>query len=363
MTTTSKRQSSSENDPVTPYFRTLNVNPTSDLSSESKLPPIGPIPPFSSSDHQRSRADDPIDEPNRHTPGLCGLKNMGNTCYMNSAIQCLNSIPDIAEWIMKQPTPLSHTNIIDVYISLVQSMWSGRHACVTPHKLKQYVSRSAFIFSDDGQKDAHELMNSFLNAIEAVDSNSFLVNLFRIHTKSKVTCNECQHVDITDEKLTFLPLPVPEIKSLNYKKVLLEDLIKDFCQEDELEGQYYCQQCQMCQSGRHRTIIDRPLPRALIIQLKRFPFDGTYRKINTLVQYEHEHRNLLSDNDRYELRAVSMHSGSLAGGHYMTVAKNYKMNKWYRFNDDDVEEINFQDILKSYYAQQSYVLVYLKQES
>jgi ubiquitin C-terminal hydrolase len=75
---------------------------------------------------------------------------------MNSAIQCLSSVPDLTRWVMQQSTPRSHINVLDVYVSLVQSMWSGRHACVTPRELKKYVSRSAPLFSDYGQKDAHE---------------------------------------------------------------------------------------------------------------------------------------------------------------------------------------------------------------
>ncbi|CAF5097919.1 unnamed protein product, partial [Rotaria sp. Silwood1] len=186
-------------------------------------------------------------------------------------------------------------------------MWSGQHVCIIPRQLKQYVSRSSSIFSNYDQKDSHEFMNSLLNAIQIVDSNSFIINLFRIHTQSIATCNRGQHPNITDEITTFLSLPIPEFKFDDQKKVLLEDLIKDFCQEDELSGQYYCHKCEMCQPARHKTIITQPLPHALIIQLKRFPYDNTKRKINTLVQYKLEHENLLSNNDRYKLYAISMH--------------------------------------------------------
>ncbi|CAF0866410.1 unnamed protein product [Rotaria sordida] len=341
-------------------FKRSHLNTTPHLPLKPKLPPIQSISSSSSSDHQRVSTDHSSLLPTRHTPGVCGLKNIGNTCYMNSAIQCLNSIPDLTKWIMQQQLSLSHMNIIDVYISLVQSMWSGHHGCVTPRELKQYVSRSSSIFSDSDQKDSHEFLNSLLNAIETVDSNSFLINLFRIHTQSMATCNKCQHCDIINETITFLPLSIPEFKFDDQKKILLEDLIKDFCQEDELDGQYYCHKCKICQSARHKTIIIQPLPRVLIIQLKRFPYDGTKRKIDTFVQYKLEHRNLLSNNDRYELYAISMHSGNLAGGHYTTMAQNYIINKWYRFDDSYFEEIESKKVLVPFIARQAYILIYLK---
>ena len=259
---------------------------------------------------------------------------------MNSAIQCLNSIPSLTEWIMRQPPPLTDNNVIDVYIALVQSMWSGRHECVDPRRLKNIVSRSAPIFSDYGQKDSHEFMNSLLNAIQNVDSDSFLVKLFQINTESRATCSKRQHVDTIDEITTFLPLPLPQAESCGPTTLVLKDLIADFCEENELTGQYYCQNCDQCLSARQKTTIIEPLPRALVIQLKRFPFDNTDTKIDSLVKYELEYQNLFSSNDKYELCAVTLHSGSLSGGHYTAMARNYKTENWYRFDDSLVEKID-----------------------
>ncbi len=86
-------------------------------------------------------------------------------------------------------------------------------------------------------------MNSLLNAIQNIDSNSFLVGLFRIHIQSKTICNKHQHIDTIDETTTFLPLPIPDMEPYAQNNIMLADLIKDFCQEDELNGQYYCQKC------------------------------------------------------------------------------------------------------------------------
>ncbi len=357
MTITTRDNLNNRINSISSQFKALDLNTTQVFSSKPKLPSISNVSSSSSSDRQ----DNSNFLPAPYTPGLCGLNNIGNTCFMNSAIQCLSSVPDLTEWVMEQPPSLTHRNVIDAYISLVQSMWSGWHACVNPRNLKEYVSRSAPIFSNYGQNDSHEFMNSLLNAIQTIDSNSFPVNLFQIQIQSKTTCNKHQHFDTTDEITTFLPLPIPQTKPYSHTNVLLEDLIKDFTQEDELNGQYYCQKCNICLSARHKTTIIQPLPHALIIQLKRFPYDGTNEKVDTLVQYKLEHRNLLSNNDKYELCAVSMHSGSLAGGHYTTIARNYITKKWYRFDDSDVEKIDLKNVLSPFIARQAYVLIYLKQ--
>ena len=43
---------------------------------------------------------------------------------------------------------------------------------------------------------------------------------------------------------------------------------------------------------------------------------------------------------KYELFAVSEHSGTLGGGHYTASGRNFLNNKWYRFNDSQVRQLS-----------------------
>ncbi|CAF1490321.1 unnamed protein product, partial [Didymodactylos carnosus] len=112
-----------------------------------------------------------------------------------------------------------------------------------------------------------------------------------------------------------------------------------------------------------------PLPRVIIIQLKRFTFDDSNNKIHTFVRYPLQNLNIgkylaqtLSNQQQpktiYNLIAVSMHTGSsLRSGHYTTYAKHSVTGAWHHFNDNSIELVRDK---MSVICDKAYVLVYLK---
>jgi len=80
-----------------------------------------------------------------------------------------------------------------------------------------------------------------------------------------------------------------------------------------------------------------------VIHLKRF--QNNYTKITIPVTYPLHDLDLspyqLSEDKyanppKYDLFAVSVHSGGLGGGHYTAYALNPMQNKWYYFDDSRV---------------------------
>ncbi|CAF1581464.1 unnamed protein product [Rotaria magnacalcarata] len=296
-------------------------------------------------------------------PGLCGLANIGNTCFMNSAIQCLSNIPKLTEWARKQQLSNHKKAVTLAYTSLIKSMWSGENSSVTPHEIKKRVSQHAPIFSDYAQKDSHEFMNSLLNAIHSEfvendsshEQSSIVTDLFRIQTESRVICLHCNMHDAIEETTYCLPLPLGCEST-----VTLEMLLDEFLKEEPLDGEYYCSYCQELHLAKHKTSLSQPLPSVIIVQLKRFTFDDTDDKLDTFVKYPVQNWKVDgSNNSLYDLAAVSMHVGNLKRGHYTTFARLNGSGQWYYFNDSNIEPLNDTSCLVN---RDAYVLVYLRKD-
>ncbi|KAJ7117610.1 hypothetical protein C8R44DRAFT_707956 [Mycena epipterygia] len=189
-------------------------------------------------------------------PGTLGLGNMGNTCFMNSALQCLAHEPELAEYFLtgvfqqelNPDNPLGmHGAIAEAFGALLQRIWasSGPSTSYSPREFKTQLQRFAPQFSGYQQHDSQELVAFLLDGlhedlnrvikkpyVEKPDwegggdlelvqlaqkswdgymlrNDSVIVDLFQGQYQSTLVCPECQKVSITFDPFMYLTLPLP----------------------------------------------------------------------------------------------------------------------------------------------------------
>jgi ubiquitin C-terminal hydrolase len=84
-----------------------------------------------------------------------GLYNLGNTCYLNAAVQALSNVPSIAAFFMDCPGLLERTparSLSRKFAALVEDQWMADSGAVVPKELVAHVRGASEIFRGYGQQ-------------------------------------------------------------------------------------------------------------------------------------------------------------------------------------------------------------------
>ncbi|XP_075388447.1 ubiquitin carboxyl-terminal hydrolase 8 [Tenrec ecaudatus] len=333
-------------------------------------------------------------------PALTGLRNLGNTCYMNSILQCLCNAPHLADYFNRNlyQDDINRSNLLghkgevaEEFGIIMKALWTGQYRYVSPKDFKITIGKINDQFAGFSQQDSQELLlflmdglhedlnkadnrkrhkeenNDHLDDFRAAEqawqkhkqlNESIIVALFQGQFKSTVQCLTCHKKSRTFEAFMYLSLPLASTS-----KCSLQDCLRLFSKEEKLtdNNRFYCSHCRARRDSLKKIEIWK-LPPVLLVHLKRFSYDGRWKqKLQTSVDFPLEHLDLLpyvigpkSSLKKYNLFSVSNHYGGLDGGHYTAYCKNAARQRWFKFDDHEVSDLSVSSVKSS----AAYILFY-----
>lgn len=355
---------------------------------------------------QKLRNEQIIDDNDKRTTfenkftenGPKGIVNLGNTCFMNSALQVLAAT-------LKRHGPLKTCSSSAIWNSLIHHLEeiysststpdkkkktpkNSNNNCVNPREFLGLLSGKQKKFASMQQQDAHDFLRLLFNSVPDAPQ----IELFGGKFISRVVCERCKSVSDTIEPFLDISLALPDesesettlcspfsklkladteyyddLSNSHDSHVSLNELIKNWNKKIFLQGEngYYCETCnpqdpQTLQTASLQFFLIDPLPPFLILHLQRFKTQiaksssgrkgkgggGAYclsiekddRSISFPLNLTVSSQSQETDTN-YRLYGYIIHEGaSTSSGHYTAVVSSN--DSWFYASDTRVKEIS-----------------------
>lgn len=363
--------------PITSFYKRKHSNTyQGDSNYEEHLTSSSKVSKYDPFQFYYSRVSNEV-----FSPIGAGLWNLGNTCFLNSVLQCFtHTVPLLQNLVtLDHPSkcrrnPEDFCVICALHVQICNSLQSGGRA-ISPNNFVNNLGNISSLFHRYQQEDAHEFLQCLLDKIDTgccemdmqvsnalPQKNSFVKSIFGGRLKSQLKCCNCDHCSITLEPIIDLSLEIKDVGTL-------VDALKSFTQMEKMEdsdSKFICDNCKKEVVLEKQFTLDQA-PSVATFHLKRFKNDGHHvEKIDKDIKYPLEldlqrftggSENLDQGKLNYELYAVIVHSGvSYSSGHYFCYIRS-SPGTWFLMDDSRVVIVREQDVL----SQEAYILFYAKQ--
>lgn len=97
--------------------------------------------------------------------GVCGLRNLGNTCFMSAGLQALLSTESLVSYFLKFDNDGSEDAMIGQFSDLAKRFWHGQYSIINPHQFKYVLGKRYAQFRDCSQHDCQEFLALLLDSL------------------------------------------------------------------------------------------------------------------------------------------------------------------------------------------------------
>ena len=333
-----------------------------------------------------------IDQEFLFKKGFCGLNNLGNTCFMNSILQCINNTIPLLKFMFSESFEECINESSDEYNFIIKLKNVMKHLWETntvfsPNKFVQEsqqlsLQKGRTEFTGFGQNDSQEFLQFVLEMLHNGLSKEVSIEIEgksktkfdKLAVKAYKTYKQFYENDYSPileifygqyftnietktpdkyerghsfEPFSMISLDISETNSDLY--TCLNNFVKPELIINTEEKKI------------KKTVYFWSLPEILIIFLKRY--NNNLEKIDSVIDFPIDNLDMSlyvkgydSDDNKYSLYAVSNHEGGLGGGHYYSYVKNAD-NEWYKFNDRIVTTLPKETLV----SEKAYCLFYKKE--
>lgn len=265
---------------------------------------------------------------------MTGLRNLANTCYMNSVVQCLSATPELAQYFVRGDyvQQINHANplgtggqLADAFAALLRTLWSEQYEFIRPVTFRQVLTRVLPTFAGNEQHDCHEFLSFLTDTLHedlnqpstkalvarrpglsedeqrkaeeaelerlpitqgaerewlryAQTNDSFMLKAFAGMLRNRMQCSMCHTTSTTYNVFRDLSLPIPPSPpsagaGIGTDTVSVYDALDAFLAPEVLDGddRWMCSTCRVPRRATKQLALAR-LPTHLVIHLKRFSF-------------------------------------------------------------------------------------------